>query len=57
MELHGRLRMAGLRGTDSAASMGGMNEEQKQVPIRLRSGQAFDSAEVLFAQDDRSFGD
>ena len=32
-------------------------EEQKQVPIRLRSGQAFDSAEVRFAQDDRVFAE
>jgi hypothetical protein len=28
-------------------------EKQMQVPIRLRSGQAFDSAEERFAQDDR----
>jgi hypothetical protein len=27
-------------------------KDEKQVPIRLRSGQAFDSAEVRFAQDD-----
>jgi hypothetical protein len=30
---------------------------KKQVPIRLRSGQAFDSAEVRFAQDDGINGD
>jgi hypothetical protein len=29
-----------------------VSELQPQVPIRLRSGQAFDSAEVRFAQDD-----
>jgi len=30
-------------------------KRQPQVPIRLRSGQAFDSAEVRFAQDDKLF--
>jgi hypothetical protein len=39
-----------------------ISEMQQQVPIRLRSGQAFDSAEVRFAQDDSAscdmdFGD
>jgi len=33
----------------------GKDEEQKQAPIRLRSGQAFGSAEVRFDQDDRSY--
>ena len=32
----------------------GENEKQMQVPVRLRSGQAFDSAERRFAQDDSS---
>jgi hypothetical protein len=27
-------------------------KKQKQIPVRLRSGQAFDSTEVRFAQDD-----
>jgi hypothetical protein len=27
---------------------------QMQIPVRLRSGQAFDSAEVRFVQDDRA---
>jgi hypothetical protein len=31
----------------------GRDEEKKRVPIRLRSGPAFDSAGVRFAQDER----
>jgi hypothetical protein len=31
--------------------------KKKQVPVRLRSGQAFDSAEVRFAQDDSICGE
>jgi hypothetical protein len=30
-------------------------DERNAGPLRLRSGQAFDSAEVRFAQDDRLF--
>jgi hypothetical protein len=35
--------------------MGAIKYSEMQVPVRLRSGQAFDSDEVRFAQDDRSF--
>ena len=42
-----------MRGLKGLCSLRKNNEKQPQVPIRLRSGQAFDSAEKRFAQDDR----